>query len=528
MNTVRDIKSAETPEFISILRPFSMFEFVENNFCGIDPMRRLMSQVRALSGATMIVEHLGVSSDIAEENEDLGVRYGTTPESMVTRVSFFTKEFSTEKGLSTATNEQFLGYAVIKRDQICGKQCVRVFESVLKSSSFPHNHIRRKPKWSCEIAGHSFEIEGFLYAQQNDMTNVCAHVALRSAASLFHPQGDLTYREINRIVGIDHINRKAGGSDGGGLSMEEMVRVLERSGARCVIGDYQLTDSVATEVPFHKYIYGSIESGFPSLLAFKTNSGSGHVIPVFGHTFNQDMWVCNAELTYFKVADGPEYIPSESWLSMYLAHDDNFGSNFCIPRQYLQTSCYIKEKNLRLEWDKGVAGIIGTLPGKVELKPIQAELIGADYLFAILPELPGAEIWKDRFRWYAERHLMVLRPILITKAEYIAHLSAVSNWNDRKINKNQIGILNKTLNDGYYWLVELSLPELFSANKRKVAEVLLNAEEKVTAYRDFKNFTLARLSGRFVFYSGGDATHPEYEFVDSGAEGHVELFGCEE
>ena len=507
-----------------------MFDFVEHGFHGLNSLRRIMSQVRSLSGATMVVERLESSPDIIEENEDIKTRYGTPPESRITRLSFFTKEFSTEKGLSTATDEQFLGYAVIKADIVCGEYGLRVYESVLKSSPQPNNCIRRKPRWACQIAGYPLKIDGFLYAQQNNRTNVCAHVALRSAASLFHPQGDLTYREINRIVGIDHIKRKAGGSGGGGLSLEEMVGVLEQSGARCVIGDYQLPDAVSTEVPFHKYIYGSIESGFPSLLAFQTNSGSGHVIPVFGHTFNQDTWVCNADQSYFKVADGPEYIPSESWLSMYLAHDDNFGSNFCIPQRYLHTSapCCMKEKKLRCVWDRGVAGVIGTLPKQVALNPIQAEIIGADYLFSILPELPGSEIWKERFKWYAEKHLMVLRPVLVEKSEYITHLRAVSNWDRKKINQTQISTLNKTLKEGYYWLVELSLPELFSANKRKVGEVLLNAEEKATACRDFKNFALARLSDRLVFYSGGSALNPEYEFIDSGAQGHVELFGCED
>ena len=77
-------------------------------------------------------------------------------------------------------------------------------------------------------------------------------------------------------------------------------------------------------------------------------------------------------------------------------------------------------------------------------------------------------------------------------------------------------------------MIELSVPELFAANKRKLGEVLLWAEAKVGPKRDLNSFFLARLPGYFSLYRGGPASKPEYDFVPSGAEGHVELFGCED
>ena len=46
-------------------------------------------------------------------------------------------------------------------------------------------------------------------------------------------------------------------------------------------------------------------------------------------------------------------------------------------------------------------------------------------------------------------------------------------------------------------MIELSLPELFSANLRKVGEVLVRAELLPATDRDLTSFVLARLPGYF-------------------------------
>ena len=179
-----------------------------------------------------------------------------------------------------------------------------------------------------------FKVNGYLYAQQNALTNVCAHVALRTAAARFHPNGDMSYREMNQLLGIDHVKVKMG--EGSGLTTQQMQRVLEAAGAKCFPADY--SNPSANPPPFQKYIYGSIESGYPAIVIFGTTDpdGSLHAVPVFGHTLNQDTWVPSADFSYFKIGEGTKYIPSESWLSMFIAHDDNWGSNYCIPRHYLR------------------------------------------------------------------------------------------------------------------------------------------------------------------------------------------------
>lgn len=521
------------PEFILIARPFSNFDFVERRFQGIVTMRRILSQVRQHDGKTAIIEEIEDSKDLQQENEDIGTRYPEFSSAKAFRITFFKREFSTVAEFSKANQEDFIGYAIIKEDNVPGvSHTVRIYESVLKLSRCVNNFVRDQPEWRCSAAGKMFNISGYLYAQQNCMTNVCAHVAVRTAACRFHKSGDMTYREMNQLIGVDHVNRKVGGKDGGGLDTREMTKILETIGANTIVIDYTKPSQSATLAPFQKVLYGSIESGFPAIVVFETidkpcgKTPICHAIPVFGHTFNEDTWVYRAESSYFKVGEETLYIPSESWVSMYIAHDDNWGSNFCVPRRYLHTRSYCDQVQEHVcGMDKGcVLYVIGTYPKEVLINALQAEVMGADYLFTILPQLPDtSEVWRRRLCEYARNGQLILRPILLKGEEYSKHMSNISDWHQRKL-----GYVFSGKRDRWLWMIELSVPELFPANQRKVGEVILEAEVKPRSDRDFKSFLFARLPGYFGAYKEGGPANPIYDFIPCNLMSHVELYGCEE
>ena len=83
--------------------------------------------------------------------------------------------------------------------------------------------------------------------------------------------------------------------------------------------------------------------------------------------------------------------------------------------------------------------------------------------------------------------------------------------------------------DKYCWLIELSVPELFSANRRKIAKVLIRAEKEVGPKydRDISSFVAARLPGHFVLYESGGSSNPKYKFIPSGVSSHFELYEYE-
>lgn len=523
--------SASSLTIESIDRPFSNFGFIESRFPDVVPLKRIFSQVRTHGGKTLVVEDLNPAEaeDISEETEDISTPFATTIRSRVWRLSFFRKSFSTTRGLASAGDEDFIGYAVVKRDDVPNRPSKsRIYESVIRRSRREDNFIRGSPEWSCRVGQAIFRTSGYLYAQQNNMTNVCAHVACRTAAAKFHKDGDMTYREMNDLPGvnIDHVDRIADG-----LSSDQMVEILNAAGATCVVGDYTTPKPGIKPPPFQKLLYGSIESGYPAIICFATTGGAHHAVPVFGHTFNEDMWVPNAEWSYFRVGAGTAYMPSESWLSTYIAHDDNWGSNYCIPRHFLYTKRHCDN------WPSGaqpcvmesecVAYIIATLPKVVKVNPIVAEVVGADYLFSMLPQLERlSESWGRRLELYARQHLLVLRPILIDSSDYVRHLESVDDWDRNHIRQELLDALRR-LPESKVWMVELSVPELFSANRRKLGEVLIRAEIAPGQKRDFKNSVLARVPGYFALHKGGSAANPKYALIPSGAQGHVPLFGCE-
>ena len=528
-------KSKSKPEIIPVAPPFSNFEFVDRVFNGLASLRRIMSQVRQHGGKTMVLEDVAIedADDLLEENADLKKHVGVTFPSRATRLSFFSKEFKTLRGLSSVDCEDFIGYAILKLDDLPrGYDKARVYESVIRTSRHINNFVRGEQEWTCAVAGNRIAVKGYLYAQQNGATNVCAHVALRTAAARFHKDGDMTYREMNSLPGIniDHLMRKAGGPTGVGLNQNQMVEVLEAAGARCIKVEYTGKGKKSESLPpFQKYLYGSIESGFPAIICFWTSGDFYHAIPVFGHTFNEDTWVPSAELDYFSKGAGPKCIPSESWLSTFIGHDDNWGSNFCIPRDFLYTKKYCDKMAGRpgpcKKQEERVFCVIATLPKEVEISPPKAEAIGANYLFSMLQQLPAISgPWQGRLDWYAHHNRLVLRPILVDGPQYASHLAKLTDWDKEPFDPVIVEILAKGLPKGKLWLIELSVPELFSTNRRKVADVLIGAE---VSARDRKNFVVARLPGCFAVLRKGSPSKPLFTFVPSGAEGHVPLFGSE-
>ncbi len=142
----------------------------------------------------MVIEEVTPAADLAEENADIALRLPGFSKSKIKRLSFFAKAFRTPRGLIGAGPDNFLGYVIVKEDTLpSGDRNFRIYESVVRPSQHQNNYIHGVQRWTCRVGEQSLEIVGYLYAQQNNLTNVCAHVAARTAAARFHPDGDMTY-----------------------------------------------------------------------------------------------------------------------------------------------------------------------------------------------------------------------------------------------------------------------------------------------------------------------------------------------
>jgi len=230
---------------------------------------------------------------------------------------------------------------------------------------------------------------------------------------------------------------------------------------------------------YGRELYAMIESRGPALLAFQSpGSGGRHVIPVIGHTFNEDTWTADADRRYF--GNDLAYYQSEQWLSSYVVHDDNFGPLFCLPRHYVQ------QDNVRM--------LIGLAEPDNTMDALDAEGNALDLLRRIVRSLdPSPTGWIARFCAFSHANLLVLRTIHVGKEDYREHLKELRDWEGHAVDPATLKMLEVL--PGEFYMVEVSAPELFSASRRKFGEILLAFGQPFDPANIWKHFLTARLPG---------------------------------
>jgi hypothetical protein len=457
---------------------FSNFLFVDQQFDSNPVLRRVFSQARQHNYQSVMIEVVEERNCalLNEENRALATRCPEFQRAEVHRISFF---LSPRDKLPCL--EDFLGYTIFKRDYFSNESKPRaaVFESVMRPvrRSSQNNFIHCARNYEVTTALGRFPVEGVLYAKQNNLTFVCAHAALRSVLACVLPDGDISYSRLNALAGIDHTSRKVGpvGDKSLGLTPDDLARILSGLGVHFdrLIHEPGLTDpatgkplSLPTE--YQRELYGFIESGCPALMGFELDPKPGeagdparHAIPVFGHTFNEDAWLPNAQRAYF--GGGQSYYPSENWLSNFIIHDDNFGPYFCLPRHFL------KKDSFRI--------LYGLKSALTTLRSTEAEAVGFNFCRAIAKAYPKRlQEWYDRFALFARGEWLVLRTLLLKREDYLSWLNALRDRRGAELEAELRARLHDVL-PAHFWMVEASAPELFAATRRKFGEILVAADK---------------------------------------------------
>ena len=505
----------EEQEILPLEPPFSFFDLVETRFGGYDSIRRIFSLARSFHAETLTIENLPPSGIIAEENEDILARYPDYRNVALLRLSFWEKTIC-HSDLPDLTSNALAGYAILKHDVIgaIGYDHWHIFEAVFAKYPHEHNCIPRPRRYRFAVGAKSFAIEGLLYCQQNKLNKACAQVALRSLLSRILPEGDISYRRINQIA--ETVN--PGFNPGQGLDVPQMRRVLSELGIMFKDVDYSLEgNQTRKDLPYQKYAYAGLETGCGALVGFrlagrKLQKEARHIIPFYGHTFNKDTWVPNADISYFHIGEGIGYVPSESWTSSFIGHDDNFGPNFCIPRLYID-----REK---------VDYVVELFRPGVCYSGLQAEAIALNILYSLLPNLSQTENkWILRLIEWTAKQQVVLRAQAVSSAEYAAHVRALVDW-EGKTEKPELCQLFEEEMPAFVWAVEISTPQLFPANERKLGEIVLDSTQPLNLQDEtaiFDIFIMARLPG--IYLLGGDISNstPQFTPVQSGIESHTDL-----
>lgn len=503
-------------EFVDLKRPRSNFLFVEQNFKGSQPLRRIFSQARSGECATLVIEDVAPEGPVADENEEIGDLFPDHNMAGLQRLSFWKKAVISVEDINALTDTDCFGYVLVKHD-VCPTRKIdkwHVFEAAISKYDHIHNYGPCAKPVPFLVGEKRFQLTAILYCQQNGLNKACAQVSLRSLCAPYLESLDLTYRQINDLAFAGVTPR----TPWEGLRSFQIPKVLKGLGIPYFELDYQPPEAAKLRqaVPYQRIAYSGIEAGAGALVAF-TMSGptagiDGHMIPFFGHTFNEDSWVPNAENEYFNVGKAIRYIPSDLWLSSFIVHDDNFGSNLCIPKAYLSREL--------------AQYVVALLPKGYAYNGLFAEVAASDYFYSMLAQIaPGASSnrWINRLITFALDRRLILRLVPITRENYLKHLQAAEDWDRSKEDSNTLIHLS-SIKMSLMWMIELSVPDLFATNKRKIGEILLDATVAFTPKIDFNTFILARLPGSYYFFGGLDANgQPSFATVKSNFISHTEI-----
>jgi hypothetical protein len=296
------------PDFKCCKPPFSFYRFIEQYWPGKEAKRtlhRIFSLMRKINAQTVTVEDLARKGELDSEAAAVEVRCGGSVEFKAYRFSFFACPLTIDI-LPYVPDADYLGYAIFINMKLPdGTRSRYIYESVITEPSIrtdgsspfgnalPSHYIHCLRRYSGWVAGNHFRISGSFFSQQNGLTHVCAHAALRWVLNNVPERAEeiISYENINKDLQIDHSKRKVGqyGNDiqAIGLPMDDLLKVLDKHDYKYL--DVNFERPVGKPQPYWRFIYSIIESGYP-VLVFFTARGSRHVICAIGHTFNSDIW----------------------------------------------------------------------------------------------------------------------------------------------------------------------------------------------------------------------------------------------
>jgi hypothetical protein len=268
--------------------------------------------------------------------------------------------------------------------------------------------------------------------------------------------------------------------------------------------------------PYQRAVYSGIESGCGCLLVFSLPENRPgreknlmHMIACFGHTFNEDTWAPTAEVDYFG-ADSIRYTPSDAWMSSFLVHDDNFGPNLCIPKAFLKPEL--------------VRHAFVLLPAGFAYEGFIAEMFAANFFYSIVGHLSDSKNpWYLRLDEAKRARKLILRVVPVTKAGYLDHLRKMDDWDYHAEREATLVEIDRVIQPGLMWMIEVSFPDLFPTNKRKVGEVLLDATQPIPNEPTFGMFVLARFPGAYVLLDRAEGANggPQFLSVPSDLVSHT-------
>ena len=462
------------------------------------PLHRACTLGRKQGATYCVVASAFERSDIIDEIDDLDASFGGGGAVEALAIAFFRTEVSPE-AIDDVSDGALLGQVTVINYREPGKSDFTqsyIYEAVFKPPALANgmallnNFVCHKADFTVRVSGRDFTLSGIYYCQQNERTNVCAHASLRMALNSTGVLSQrVTNRAINSSVNLD-IPIKSG------LQIGQLQAVINHvPGIKAVVYPCQGL-SPATYIA---NLTSVVESGNLALLAFSTGDGEAdHVVTVFGHTRNSDEWHPQAIPAYTGPSSG-RYYASSAWVDHFLIHDDNFGPYYTLSTRALEVDPKMRP-----------ICVIAVQAHEPNAPPAFAEGVASFILANLLPGLAGerSEKW---FEYITRRtQTYVLRTLLVSKANYLAHISGACGHDGGRY--SQADIDHFAFLPEFFWMVEFSLPALYTGNNSKLGEILLDANKVADPKKPETLFLGMRMPSLILTAEDGSAALHESAF----------------
>lgn len=541
---MKDVFAKDQQKLESCQPPYSFFELVDDLWHhesnpNPNPLRRLCTLMRKMKVKSLVKEELELNEELLEEQNMVAKRYERDVDLTATRLTFFRSLPSSSRwdDREELPNNHLLGYAVVVTLTLPDNEHnTYLLEAVVRPPSiWIHNadnqisiepitnyyvHNRRNFETTIGTKKHSrtFTLTGSFFTQQNDITHVCAHAALRMAvnSSLILTEEKLTNKKINDILGLDfsspekcvgHLEHDPPGTKEG-LSIQDLEQVIHYLGGRTITAKFDSTNSF---IEYDQFIYPFIESSCPVILGVERKDFN-HAVAVLGHTLNTDRWEPEARIGYGELTK--HYISATGWVGHYIINDDNFGMYLTLPSDMLKNPPpEPPQTNPNLHATMAIAiipqdvKIAGWVAEHLALRMIQF------FLTNISPHLSThlspKSTWINRL---AHNHkYIVSRTLLQTRESYIKHIESLTE-DARDFLTPEIRQSLNRLPD-HVWVSEITLPHLYTGNKHKLGDVIVRADVSLVEVLEGESIEiieLIRLPGLMCFMSDnlGKKTFP--------------------
>jgi hypothetical protein len=467
--------------------PFSFFfDVVQIHWKSTeDPvaLHRICTLARKQGATHIVVENASGRADVIEDVDALDSRYGGGGAAECLTISFFSGG-DPATPIDAIDAAAFLGQVCLVNYREPGKSAFSityVFEAILRTPALPgasgqllNNYVCVGPPFDIRVLGRVFSLSGIYYCQQNSETHVCAHASIRMALNSGGARPTISNEQINRHLGVQ--------PPCGGLTLGQIVDVVENLGGKAA-DVFNCDQMKATD--YMKILASIVESGDRALLVFTTGTTNvEHVVCVYGHTRNSDEWHPQAIQAYA----GPQsaqFYSGSMWIDHFLIHDDNLGPYYTLGGPALETN-----DDVKAHW------IIAVRDRLAAVDPDVAETLSSVYLTNLLPLMAPLAA---KARWLAylaqQSHTLVLRAVLVERQSYVDHLMASNCHDGSTCTATDVGQI--PLPD-YFWMVEFSLPALYTGNHSKLGEVIIHPNPPTAAPTDDDYIIAIRVPGYVI------------------------------